>query len=51
MVGNVFEVKEVIDMLKGEGFEDLIEFCLILGSYMVVFVEKVSSLDEVCVMF
>jgi pyrimidine-nucleoside phosphorylase len=45
-IGNVLEVKEAIDTLKGEGPEDLTELCLTLGSHMVYLAEKAGSLAE-----
>lgn len=45
-VGNALEVKEAIDLLKGEGPEDLKEICLALGSQMVVLSGKAQSLKE-----
>ena len=35
-VGNILEVKEPIDTLKGKGPEDFTELCLLLGSRMVL---------------
>lgn len=39
-IGNIMEVKEVIDLLKGEGPEDLREVCLHLAANMLYLTEK-----------
>ncbi len=45
-VGNVLEVKEAIDILKGNGPRDLHELCLTLGSHMLVIAKVCSTPDE-----
>lgn len=44
-VGNSLEVIEAIDCLNGNGPEDLLELCLTLGSYMVVFAHKADDIE------
>ena len=45
-VGNILEVKEVIDTLKGHGPEDLIEVCLSSGSTMLVQAKVCETKEE-----
>lgn len=45
-VGNNIEVIEAIDTLKGQGPEDLLELCYVLGSYMVLLGDKAGNVLE-----
>ena len=45
-VGNALEVKEAIEVLKGNGPEDVKELCLTLGSQMVYLSGKTQTLKE-----
>ncbi|QEA30944.1 pyrimidine-nucleoside phosphorylase [Secundilactobacillus malefermentans] len=45
-IGNALEIKESIDLLKGNGPKDLLELVLTLGSHMVVLAGKAQTLDE-----
>lgn len=46
MIGNVFEVIEVIEVLKGKGYEDLKNFCIefVFEMMIMVGVEKEKKL-------
>ncbi|WP_244835181.1 pyrimidine-nucleoside phosphorylase [Clostridium sp. BJN0001] len=45
-IGNVLEVKEAVETLKGNGPEDLLKLCLTLGSNMLVLAGKSKNTDE-----
>jgi pyrimidine-nucleoside phosphorylase len=45
-VGNSLEVVEVLEVLRGEGPEDLRELCLELAAWMFLLGQRVSSLEE-----
>ncbi|BDR58005.1 pyrimidine-nucleoside phosphorylase [Xylocopilactobacillus apicola] len=45
-VGNSLEIEESIDLLKGEGPEDLKEITLTLGSYMAILGQKATNFNE-----
>ncbi|MFD2307834.1 pyrimidine-nucleoside phosphorylase [Enterococcus termitis] len=45
-IGNSLEVVEAIETLQGNGPEDLMEMCYILGSQMVVLAKKAETLDQ-----
>ncbi|MGL5415043.1 MAG: pyrimidine-nucleoside phosphorylase [Clostridium sp.] len=45
-IGNALEIKEVIEVLKGEGPEDLRELCLQLGSKMLVMGELSENIED-----
>ena len=45
-IGNSLEVVEAIETLQGNGPEDLVEMCYVLGSQMVVLAEKAATLNE-----
>ena len=45
-VGNSLEVKEAIDVLKGQGPEDITQLCIELGAWMLVLGKKADTLEE-----
>ncbi|MGX6429218.1 pyrimidine-nucleoside phosphorylase [Levilactobacillus yonginensis] len=45
-IGNALEIKESIDLLKGEAPADITDLVLTLGSHMVVMSGKAKDLDE-----
>lgn len=46
MIGNALEIQESIDILKGEGPEDITELVLALGSRMAVLGGKAQTIEE-----
>jgi len=45
-IGNALEVKEAIEILKGEGPEDITKLCLELSAHIVVLGKKADSYEE-----
>jgi len=45
-IGNALEIKEAIQILKGQGPEDLYRLCLKLGSKLLLLAKRVQSQDE-----
>lgn len=45
-IGNALEIREAIDTLKGQGPEDLLELCLVLGSQMLLAAKRVTTMEE-----
>lgn len=45
-IGNSLEVKEAIQLLKGEGPKDLKKLCITLGCYMLILSGKVATKDQ-----
>lgn len=45
-VGNILEVEEAINTLKGKGPKDLFDLCLTLGSRMVMLAGKATTAEE-----
>lgn len=49
-IGNALEVKEAIEILKGEGPEDITKLCLELSAHIVLLGKKASSYEEAFIM-
>ncbi|MBF8807178.1 MAG: pyrimidine-nucleoside phosphorylase [Enterococcus lacertideformus] len=45
-IGNSLEVVEAIETLKGNGPEDLLEMCYVLGSQMVVLAHQADTIED-----
>lgn len=45
-IGNIIEVREAIDVLKGNGPEDLVEVALTISSLMIYLGKKASSIEK-----
>lgn len=45
-VGNVLEVKEAVETLKGGGPEDFKKLCITLGAYMLLLAKDVETVEE-----
>lgn len=45
-IGNSLEIVEAIETLQGNGPEDLLEMCYVLGSQMVVLAKKARTLED-----
>lgn len=45
-IGNALEIQESIEVLKGNGPDDLVDLVLTIGSQMVVMAKKADSLEE-----
>ena len=45
-VGNILEVQEAIQVLKGQGPSDVLELCLTLGSHMLVMAKICQNRDD-----
>lgn len=45
-IGNILEIKEAIELLKGNGPKDLLELTLTLGANMLICANKVSNIED-----
>lgn len=45
-IGNALEIKECIELLRGEGPEDLLDLVLTIGSHMVIMGGKAATTEE-----